>query len=91
MEHDLDWIHFGYGMLANNRENVAEAINAKMAVSFRGFDLYLSPLKHNNCYNILFSKQLKYHVLSKKMKEKLMAHQIAEDKIQVITPAIDTT
>jgi len=42
--YDLDWLHFGYGMLAHNRENVAQAIEAKMGVSFRGFDLYLSPL-----------------------------------------------
>ena len=25
----LDWLHFGFGMLAHNRENVAQAINAK--------------------------------------------------------------
>ena len=87
---NLDWLHFGYGMLANNRENVAEAINSKMAVSFRGFDLYLSPLKHKDCYKILFTKTVKYHVLSNKMKEKLIGFQILENNIKVITPAIDT-
>lgn len=86
---DLDWIHFGYGMLATNRENVAEAINAKMAVSFRGFDLYLSPLKHKNCYKTLFGKDIKYHVLSEKMKQKLTSYDISESRIQIITPAID--
>src|SRR5690606_39034296 len=34
----LDWLHFGFGTMALGRENIARAINAKMAVSFRGFD-----------------------------------------------------
>ena len=90
LSRNLDWLHFGYGMLANNRENIATAIGAKMAVSFRGFDLYLSPLKHKKCYKLLFSKDVKYHVLSKKMKEILKSYQIPESKIKTITPAIDS-
>jgi len=86
---NLEWLHFGYGMLANRRENVAEAVNAKMAVSFRGFDLYLSPIKHEGCYDLLFRKKVKYHVLSYKMKQKLMANDILDENILVITPAID--
>jgi colanic acid/amylovoran biosynthesis glycosyltransferase len=89
LSEELDWLHFGFGMLAKNRENVAEAIGAKMAVSFRGFDLYLSPLKHDNCYEQLFKKKLLYHVLSNKMKDKLVANNIPETAIHVITPAID--
>ena len=87
----LDWLHFGFGMLAKDRENVAEAINAKMAVSFRGYDLYLSPLKHKGCYDILFTKNVKYHVLSQEMKQTLLDYEIAENKIKVITPAIDVS
>jgi colanic acid/amylovoran biosynthesis glycosyltransferase len=49
---NINWLHFGFGMFALDRENIAEAIGAKMAVSFRGSDLYLSPLKHKNCYDI---------------------------------------
>ena len=45
LAHNLKWLHFGFGMLAHNRENVAEAIGAKMAVSFRGFDLYCVSVK----------------------------------------------
>lgn len=85
----LDWLHFGYGMLATNRENVAQVINAKMAVSFRGFDLYLSPLKHPDCYKILFSKTVRYHVLSNKMKLNLIQQNVPKTRIHVITPAID--
>ncbi|MEM6517395.1 MAG: glycosyltransferase family 4 protein, partial [Bacteroidota bacterium] len=89
LNEELDWLHFGYGMLANNKENVAEANRSKMAVSFRGFDLYLSPLKHPGCYNKLFKKTLKYHVLSNQMKERLIKYGIKNQDIKVIPPSID--
>ena len=87
----LDWLHFGFGMLAKDRENVAEAIGAKMALSFRGYDLYLSPLKHPGCYDLLFLKDIKYHVLSQEMKQTLIDYKINQNKIEVITPAIDVS
>lgn len=86
---NVDWLHFGFGMLSVGRENVAQAMGARMAVSFRGFDLYLSPLKHPGCYDLLFKKELRYHVLSYEMKEDLKVKGIPESKIYVITPAID--
>ena len=64
-------------------------MGAKMAVSFRGFDLYLSPLKHPNCYKNLFKKDILYHVLSEEMKADLQQYGISNKNIQVITPAID--
>ncbi len=87
---ELDWLHFGFGMLAVGRENIAQVVGAKMAVSFRGFDLYLSPLKHDNCYERLFKKDVKYHVLSQEMKTDVMHYNVPEQQIKVITPAIDT-
>jgi len=87
----LEWLHYGFGMLAVNRENVAQAIGAKMAVSFRGFDLYLSPLKHQECYKLLFLKKVYYHVLSNKMKLILINKGISKSMISVITPALDVT
>jgi len=89
LSRSLDWLHFGFGMLAVNRENVAQAIGAKMAVSFRGFDLYLSPLKHKDCYDSLFTKEVKYHVLSHEMKSDLIDYNISSDMIKVIPPAIN--
>ena len=86
---DLDWLHYGFGMRAVGCENVAAAIQAKMAVSFRGFDLYLSPLKHLGCYDRLFQKQVRYHVLSEEMKQTLLDYNISKSAIKVITPAID--
>lgn len=86
----LDWLHFGFGTTALERENVAAAIGAKMAVSFRGFDHYVYPVKNKECYNFLFTKDVKYHVLSTAMQNDLMKHSIPREKIVKITPAIDT-
>ncbi|QXP78219.1 MULTISPECIES: glycosyltransferase family 4 protein [Winogradskyella] len=90
LDYSIDWLHFGFGMLAVKRENIAEAMGSKMAVSFRGFDLYLSPLKHHGCYDVLFKKAIDYHVLSQEMKQDLISQNIASKHIHVITPAIDT-
>lgn len=86
----LDWLHFGFGTMAIGKENVAAAIGAKMAVSFRGFDHYVYPLKNKDCYRLLFSKKVKYHVLSDGMKNDLINQNIDEEYIVKITPAIDS-
>ena len=85
----LDWLHFGFGTMAIDKENVAAAIQAKMAVSFRGYDHYVYPEKNKNCYQLLFSKKIKYHVLSERMKADLIQKGIPEIQIEKITPAID--
>lgn len=90
LQQKIDWLHFGFGTMALGRENVAKAIGAKMAVSFRGFDHYVFPLKNPNCYDKLFSKSVKYHVLSNGMKQSLLKTGIASDNVKVITPAIDS-
>lgn len=89
LPHKLNWLHFGFGTMALQSENVAEAINAKMAVSFRGFDLYIYPAKFPNCYDLLFSKKVKYHVLSDEMRSTLLDSGVYKDYIHKITPAIN--
>jgi glycosyltransferase involved in cell wall biosynthesis len=89
--HKLTWLHFGFGTMALQSEHVAEAINAKMAVSFRGFDFYVYPTKHHDCYALLFSKKVRYHVLSEKMKTTLIKIGISSSAIFKISPAIDLT
>lgn len=89
LQHKTDWLHFGFGTMALGRENIAQVTGAKMAVSFRGFDHYVYPLKHPNCYSKLFSRDVKYHVLSEGMKASLMNKGVSEDNIRKITPAID--
>jgi glycosyltransferase involved in cell wall biosynthesis len=85
----VDWLHFGFGTMAIGRENVAKVMGAKMAISFRGFDHYIYPLKHSGCYALLFSIVDHFHVLSNGMKVSLMGQQIESDRISVIPPAID--
>ncbi|WP_028873282.1 glycosyltransferase family 4 protein [Psychroserpens burtonensis] len=91
MSKKLDWLHFGFGTVAVGKENLAKAMRAKMAVSFRGFDLYLSPLNRENYYSLLFKKAVTYHVLSLEMKADLIAKGVDGTQIHVITPAIDTS
>lgn len=87
----LDWIHFGFGTMALGRENVAQTIGAKMAVSFRGFDIGIYPLKHPNCYKSMFQKVNKIHVISDDLANLLYQEGLSEyKKIVKITPAIDT-
>lgn len=85
----LDWLHFGFGTMALQRENIAEAIGAKMAVSFRGFDHYVYPIKNKDCYKFLYTKKIKYHVLSEGMKRSLLNNGVEEHNIVKITPAIN--
>jgi glycosyltransferase involved in cell wall biosynthesis len=87
----LDWLHFGFGTMALGRENIAEAIGAKMAVSFRGFDHYVYPEKNKNCYDYLFSKNVKYHVLSNAMKKDLEKNKNFKSEVIKITPAINSS
>lgn len=87
----LDWLHFGFGTMALERENIPGAIRAKMAVSFRGFDYYVYPVKNPGCYTRLFSKAVTYHVLSEGMKKGLVAQGIPDASIVKITPAIDVS
>src|SRR5690606_36578308 len=88
----LDWLHFGFGTMALGRENVAMAIGAKMAVSFRGFDIAIYAIKHPKCYDILFKKIDRIHVISDDLKELLYQQGLDSEKTIIkITPAIDTS
>lgn len=88
----LDWLHFGFGTMALGRENIATAIGAKMAVSFRGFDIGIYPIKNPNCYDLLFKKVDRVHVISDDLTQLLYKHGLGKEKDVIkITPAIDTS
>lgn len=88
---ELDWLHFGYGTMALGRENIAKVIGAKMAVSFRGFDIGIYPIKYPNCYELLFNKVDKIHIISDDLTDLLYKNGLSKDiEIVKITPAIDT-
>ena len=86
-----DWLHFGFATMALERELVAQAIGAKMAVSFRGYDIGVYPLKNPGCYDLLWKKLDQVHYISDDLYRK--AQQLglpATIPHQKITPAIDT-
>ena len=86
-----EWLHYGFGTLAIDRELVAQAVGAKMAVSFRGFDIGVYPLKHPDCYHKLWSKVSKIHVISNDIADLIYKHGFKDQApIVKITPAIDT-
>jgi colanic acid/amylovoran biosynthesis glycosyltransferase len=88
----LDWLHFGFGTMAIGRENLARVVGAKLAVSFRGFDIAIYPLKHKNCYTLLWNKVDKVHVISDDLKKLVYAAGYSPVKaLEKITPAIDTS
>lgn len=87
----LDWLHFGFATMALRRENTAQAMGAKMAVSLRGYDIAIYPLKHPNCYNLLWQKVDKVHTISNDLQTLAYQHGLSRSKPVVkITPAIDT-
>lgn len=89
---DLDWIHFGFATQALGRENLAKVLEAQMAASIRGFDIGIYPLKHPNCYQLLWKRLNKLHYISDDLYS-LALKQGFDSKIshQKITPAINVS
>ena len=87
---DLDWLHFGFGTLALERESITKAIGAKMAVSFRGFDIGIYPLKNSKCYQQLWRHLDKLHVISDDIYVLAVKHGLPDTiPVTKITPAIN--
>lgn len=86
----VDWLHFGFSTMALGSETVARAIGAKMAVSFRGFDIAVYPVKNPGCYNLLWKYVDKIHTISNDLLVLARKHYLSENvAVQKITPAID--
>ena len=92
LPYKLNWLHFGFATPALERELIGKAIGAKVAVSFRGFDINQLPLQDKKIYNMLWKNIDKIHSISKYLIKK--ANDIGlESKIpyKVITPALDAS
>ena len=86
----LDWVHFGFATQAIGSEFVAKAIGAKMAVSFRGFDINVYPLKHQNCYLRLWQNVDKVHSISQYLLDEAIKLGLDQNiPSKIITPAVD--
>lgn len=87
---ELDWIHFGFTALAPGRENVARAVGAKMAVSFRGYDIYRFPLKNPGVYQMVWKNVTKIHTISDDLLNKAVRLGMpANIRHEKITPAVE--
>ncbi|MAO50405.1 MAG: glycosyltransferase [Pusillimonas sp.] len=85
----LDWLHFGFATMALGSETVAKAIDAKMAVSFRGFDINVYPIKHPECYKNLWKQVDKVHSISQYLLHKAISMGLSEETpFAIITPAV---
>lgn len=87
---NLDWLHFGFATIALQSEHVAKSIGANMAVSLRGFDIAIYPLKHPRCYDLLWRHVDKVHTISEDLQS--IAYTLGmkpNTPYAKITPAID--
>lgn len=88
----VDWLHFGFATMAIDRELAAQAVGAKMAVSFRGYDINVFALKNEKCYQKVWKHVNQVHSISQFLLNR--AYQIGLSKdlpCQIITPAVDCT
>ena len=85
----LDWVHFGFATLSLGKEQVPQLIGAKMAVSFRGFDMAIYPIKHPNCYSLLFKNVDKVHTISDDLLQLAYIQGLSKEiDVKKIPPAI---
>jgi colanic acid/amylovoran biosynthesis glycosyltransferase len=88
---NFDWLSFGFATQALNRECVAKAIGAKMAVSIRGYDIQVYPLKYPDCYQKVWNYTDKLHSLSQALVRDAQRWGLPSDlPVSIIPPAIDT-
>lgn len=88
--HHVDILHFGFATTTIGKENVARAVGAKMAVSFRGFDISIYPLKHPGCYNLLWQRVDVIHTISDDLYHEALQLGLSKTtKVKKITPAIN--
>ncbi|MBS1517276.1 MAG: glycosyltransferase family 4 protein [Bacteroidetes bacterium] len=90
LNEDLDVLHFGFTTMALKRENTASAMNAKMSISFRGYDINIYPLKNPGCYRKVWENTDKVHTISDYLRVKAITEGLPEKTpFMKITPAID--
>lgn len=89
---NLDWLYFGFATMTLGSETVAKAIGAKMAVSFRGSDMAVYPVKKPGCYTMLWKYLDKVHTISMSLLVLSEKHSMPESiPWMKIPPAIDTS
>lgn len=86
----LDWIHFAFASTAVSVENIGRATGARMAVSIRGFDISLFPLKNPGCYRLLWKRIDRLHYISVALYRRALADGLPPElPAYLIEPAAD--
>ena len=87
---NADWVHFAYGSMAVERAFIGEVINAKISVSFRGYDVSIFPLNRPGIYQNVWPFVSKIHSISNDLYSKALNLGLSKEiPVKVITPAID--
>jgi colanic acid/amylovoran biosynthesis glycosyltransferase len=88
--HRIDWLHFGFSSNAIMLENLARVLGARMAVSIRGYDIGIVPLKNPGCYRLLWQRIDRLHYISEDLYRLALADGLAPEVPAVkIEPAVD--
>ncbi len=88
--HRVDWLHFGFASNALMLENVAKVVGARMAVSIRGYDISILPLKNPGCYRRVWLRTDKLHYISDALHGLALADGLpASVPSMKIQPAVD--
>ncbi|MFN4246332.1 MAG: glycosyltransferase [Flavipsychrobacter sp.] len=84
-------IHFEFGTLAVKGVAVSNFTDAKMSVSFRGYDLNYAGLDDKSYYSEVWNKCKGFHFLGNDLKKRALERGYINKGIEVlIPPAIDT-
>jgi len=87
---ELDWLHFGFGTMALGKESLAKVIGAKMAVSFRGFDINVYPKKFPDCYTKMWDYVDQVHSISNYLVKEAQSIGLSKSiPSYIIMPAVD--
>lgn len=86
----LDWLHFGFTTNALKRELIAKSIGAKMAVSLRGYDISVYPLKNPGEFQLIWKNLDRLHSISHTLLNSAYNEGLnRESSYKIITPAVN--
>jgi colanic acid/amylovoran biosynthesis glycosyltransferase len=84
-------IHFEFGTLARDRTYLGEVIDARMLVSFRGYDANFSGLDDPDYYREVWEHADAFHFLGEDLRKRALSRGCpADTPFSLIAPAIDT-
>ena len=87
-----EMVHFEFGSLAAGRTYLADLLNSKFVVSFRGYDLNFVAVEQPDFYSDVWDKADALHFLGEALWQRARQRGCPADKSKVlIPPAVDAT